>query len=1407
MLWTILKKCIVLLIGIHFCFSQTYVVKFTSETKDSTEVYSRLISSLPKGNSTTTFSSSVSITTFTTNTRSQFPWSRYAIIRFSKQASEEVIQSIAQNPSVAYIHPSYRYRVHSTPNDSAYSAQWNLRRIGIAQLWESGVIHSAIPSVKVGVIDTGIDTEHPDLVNALAINTGEIGMDSFGNDKRMNGVDDDNNGFVDDWRGYDFVEFHDEDLGDWNVRDNDPTDENGHGTAVSGIIGSQSNNSIGITGILPCKILPLRAFGQNGNGSDIDIASAIVYAVDNDAAIINMSFGDVIRSPLLYDAIRYAYEHNVVLVASSGNDGSSAPHYPSDFSEVISVGAVNRFDVRSFFSSHSPSLDLMAPGEQISTTTLHHNYTNNFSGTSAAAPHVSGIIALLKSIEQQKKSNDSQYVFLSNEELRGVLVNSADDAGDKGWDEFYGAGIVNAQKAIQAVSGSTVVIHSPALDELLTTTFSNIVVTAVTPYLKSVSLFYGRGEQPSEWRLISHIDNRILIRDTIEYLEQVELPDDVYILRLVVSNSKGNDVEYRQRVLLHRNAPKVLMLRYRDSVIAGSEYGALIEARVDRNCFGYLYYKKSTDLTYTRMQSVGLQHNHSFLLTTKNFQPNAQYQVYLEFVENSSVTRSTKFYLTDSLGSLLVISPVTISTTGFERKEYSLPAGFVLNSVQHINNQPTVILNAYNTNGDFGLLKAFSFLNGAFVQRDSSQLIWIPRAFTKDFVLVQDRGTSQLLKIDTTSGSFFSSPVWGDSTDVWASQLVDLNNDGLPEIIARNSDSYLVYENKGNNNFTLATRLPNPSFPLMYEARNQFGPPRALIGDFTGTGRKEIVFADYDGDLVMYRQTVSNSLNFALVGIDSSELFEMSDFLATGDFNGDGIQDIAVAGHSNLDLNADREYDTPVWTVRIFSHRASDPIGSMVKIWEQHFVGSKAGNSYDNGVICGKLRTSDVNDVLILSLNPYLYIFRWNNTTQTFESVWCHSSQSNSAIVFDFDGDGYNEIGFHTNRKTEFWSLKNPATSVQAPWNLSAVPLSERAVKLSWNSAFTSHNVYRGVTPNGLVAIASVNGTEWVDSTVTANTKYYFAVTALASQESQFSQIVSVIPHAQPVITNVTQVSHNQITVELSFTLSSDNLMNALFMLDDTLASSSVIWRSSNTLLVTFPQPIISGNRRVKIKRLLDASGMLADTSQTFSFVAQAVDQQEFFARSAVLESNNTILVTFSDSLDFTRAKVLSHYSVKNVAKNFTISRIDSISPSAVRLVVSPNDKLTDVALRLEVSLSRDIRSHKGVQLLGGKGQFLSIALETQDLNRIVVYPNPIKKTSSVSFVNIPSGCRITVYSTTGEKIKSFDELTTTEGITWNLRDERGNALSSGIYLFRVEKLDASGSVTHTTIGKFAVIR
>lgn len=1404
----------------------TYVIKFNNDIADPSQAINLFQQSLSKAKIQT--NRSVAITAkrfFETNdtTRKNFQWKKYIIVKLSGlQLNDQEIQLLNSDPAIDYVHPSYIYKVYSTPNDSAYSSQWNLRRIGISSLLENGIIHSSLPSVKVGVIDTGIDEYHPDLMESIWINAGETGIDLNGNDKRSNGIDDDNNGFNDDWRGYDFVDFPTADIGDWSERDNDPMDENGHGTAVSGIIGAQTNNRKGIVGVFPCKIVPLRAFGANGNGSDIDISSAIIYATDNDVQVINMSFGDVVQSPLLHDAIKYAHSKNITMVASSGNDGSNKPHYPSDFTEVISTGSVGSFDSRSFFSSYSPSLDLVAPGEQIPTTQLGGGYTDSFSGTSAAAPHVAGVSALLKSFQEKEKQNNPGYVELSNEEIRGILLHSADDVGEKGWDKFTGAGVVNAARAMETIRGNQAFIISPVLDEIITQSSVPIIITASSPYLTAVNIQYAVGENPSSWVNIFSSSNKIFIRDTIIHWDITTLINGVYTLRLQIKNSKGNDIETRQRVFINTDTPKILSFRFRDSVIIGNEYGGLIEARFDRNTRGFLHYKKKGETQYKIIQSDGLQKNHVFILSRMDFQPLQDYEFYTEFIENSNSQRPVRFPANVLVGFdhfTFRIRALPFTSPGYIQKPYSLPSGFLLNPVQNINGRQTLILNEYDQKNNFGKLKAFQFNGSSFVVKDSSVRSWVPRGFVKDdgngnpAILVQDRGVSQLLRVDTVNGKFFNQPIWGDSSDVWASQIIDLDGDNKPEIVARSNSEYLIYKNLGNNHFEITTRLPNPTQPLFGEARNQFGAPRSIVGDFTNSGKKEIVFADYDGDVVMYRQTSPTSLDFSLAWIDSSDLFEMSDYIAAGDFNGDGLQDFAVAGHSNLDWNVDREYDAPVWTVKVFSHIASDAPGSVSKIWEQHLVGVKAGSGYDNGLTTGKRNVAADCDELFLTLNPYLYVFNLNPIANRFIPVFFHQSQSNAVVVHDFDGDNLNEFGFHTNDMTEFWSMPLGSTPPGTPVGLEVTPLSATKIRLRWSSSTTTHNVYRGTHRDLLLLAATFNGIpEWIDTTVSLNSKYYYAVTSVGNGESSKSSVVSIIPHQAPTIVTVSQSSLSQISVTISFDVSSENLLTTFFLLDNICRSSSVVWQSARSLLVTFPQSISAGNHTLKIEQLTDASGMFADTTQIFQFTASQTLAGLFFIRSVNLIGTSKLRLDFSEPVQNVSAKVLANYFVYNIAKHFTVQSVifDSTQPAFV-ILDAGNVNLAEFALRIEVKVSENLLSAANVKLNEGKGQTVSVALETRSIDNVVIFPNPVRfqsgRQNTIRFVNVPHDCRIAIYSLNGEKVKIFDDLTTSDGVAWNLRDNNNELVSSGVYLYRIEQMDASNIVVNSTVGKFAVIR
>jgi len=369
--------------------------------------------------------------------------SRIIKVSFEKSVNEKNIYELKNiDPTIEYIQKSTTYKIDFVPNDSLVGEQWALEKIQAFDAWDKT---EGVDTVLLAVIDTGIDYLHPDLKNKIHFNTGEMGIDSIGNDKSSNGIDDDHNGFVDDFRGWDFTDRvgfpFDSSGGDYLDWDNDPMDENGHGTYMGGIAGAEVNNVTGIAGVAPnVKILILRAFDPSGFGEEDDVAAAILYAVQMGAKVISMSFGDNAFSLVLRDVIRFAYAQGTVLVGSSGNSGSTAPHYPSGYSEVISVGNSTIDDFVAGNSNYGSTLDLVAPGSSIITTARNNNYAS-ISGTSAATPHVAATAALILSLQH-----------FTNEEVKQIIKSTTDDIGEPGWDLRSGAGRLNLFRALTIIA-------------------------------------------------------------------------------------------------------------------------------------------------------------------------------------------------------------------------------------------------------------------------------------------------------------------------------------------------------------------------------------------------------------------------------------------------------------------------------------------------------------------------------------------------------------------------------------------------------------------------------------------------------------------------------------------------------------------------------------------------------------------------------------------------------------------------------------------------------------------------------------------------------------------------------------------------------------------------------------------
>jgi thermitase len=347
--------------------------------------------------------SDVELNEYLTEIRGQLIKKMDSIYTFSSEdkTTVDLIQYFAPIDNVAYAEPNYIMMQNETPpNDIYYQRyQWNLPLIEAEAGWR---ITQGNEAVKIAVVDTGVDLEHPDLVKRLTT-------------------------------GYNALSDSD-----------DADDDNGHGTHVAGIIASEVNNHEGIAGLTWYNpIIPIKVMGEEGYGSTFDIAKGIIWATDKGARVINLSLGNYQHSDMLKDAIDYAFKRDVVLIAASGNDNTNQPSFPAAYPQVLSVAAVDPYGERATFSNYGDYIDVSAPGVQIASTYFNKQYAA-LSGTSMAAPHVSALAGLIRSINPD----------LRNTEVMEIIKTTTIDLGERGKDIYFGEGLIDIVDALEVASQS-----------------------------------------------------------------------------------------------------------------------------------------------------------------------------------------------------------------------------------------------------------------------------------------------------------------------------------------------------------------------------------------------------------------------------------------------------------------------------------------------------------------------------------------------------------------------------------------------------------------------------------------------------------------------------------------------------------------------------------------------------------------------------------------------------------------------------------------------------------------------------------------------------------------------------------------------------------------------------------------
>lgn len=355
--------------------------------------------------------------------------------------------------------PQIPYYILATTNDPYLTNNWGMQKVQANRAWD---LTTGSSNVSVAVIDTGFELNHEDLASQWLQNPNEIGQTTNSDvcwtgitaDKSLNNCDDDGNGYIDDYRGYDFANL---DNNPQAGQVNPSGEATQHGTMVTGVVGATANNNKGSAGIAQnIKILPLQVFTDDGEAYTNAIVAAIDYATDLNVNVINLSLGTNQYDAALLTAINRAQTNGTLVVAASGNcalndeefcNTLAAPGrmtYPALYPQTLAVGATDSSDERANYSSYGPQLDVVAPGSAIGPLPIYNNGSTTTyataSGTSFASPLVAGLAALLVS----QNSN------ISTTELNEIFSNSTDTTPQMNSQSFtaeYGFGRINAHKS------------------------------------------------------------------------------------------------------------------------------------------------------------------------------------------------------------------------------------------------------------------------------------------------------------------------------------------------------------------------------------------------------------------------------------------------------------------------------------------------------------------------------------------------------------------------------------------------------------------------------------------------------------------------------------------------------------------------------------------------------------------------------------------------------------------------------------------------------------------------------------------------------------------------------------------------------------------------------------------------
>ncbi|MCH9030151.1 MAG: hypothetical protein IH819_11200, partial [Bacteroidetes bacterium] len=845
----------------------------------------------------------------------------------------------------------------------------------------------------------------------------------------------------------------------------------------------------------------------------------------------------------------------------------------------------------------------------------------------------------------------------TNEEVKQIIKSTTDDIGEPGWDLRSGAGRLNLFRALTVIAPSVIKINSPTQDFATLENQITVNASVLSPSFIGYSLYYGTGYNPDDW--ITLIDNEItqFSNQDIYTLDISSLPDTVYAFRLEVQLSNARTLEERVNFHISRTPPLTKLISIGPAYY-GDKTTILAAMFTDEPSLVRMFYRKVTDAEFNFITLDGFTTNNQFVkelhygfIPRQLVEQNSAYEVYFE-AENlvGLIT------IVNNNGSNFLFSTrYEAEYSGETELPYSLPSGSIFeDQVSLTTTDSREIYLRENTNSKVSSL--FRLNNNTFEEIDS-----LEERIVRDFGDFNNNGLNDVLAFfirdgfifeQTSAGSSLLTEVFAQETgDFWPVMAEDIDGDGKTEIVVVDSDtSFTVW--KVNNDLSLVNPIKLINFTEKSFGQNIIDAPNGVIADINGDGINEFWSVDLDGDVFSYE--IFGTDDYRQGSVVTTGFIGSAAFIAAGDYNGDGIDELAVLLHSIRQVDI-----APFYRLIVFNL-----IGDNFNIlYDQALIDAasefkSAFQSSENSLRFADL-DNDLSDELIVFMFPYSYIFKYDFGLNKIIS-YKENINSNSVFVGDLNLNGVKEVAFPSSESIKFYEF-SISTTANTPYNLNGYSINSTGIKLMWSGNVDQYYIFRGTDPKNLGKIDSTFTHEYIDQNLIANTFYYYAVQAIdpikPNPLSNLSTPVRIFAHTPGKVLSAEGKSSE--TVLVTFSEKMNNTIENLqaLELENIGFPNSIAPANQYSYLLTFKEPIRIGLNNLIVKDLKDLYGSPIPQDTIQFEMDSTIIRQEFFISSFKIENPYLIRVTFNLDVDETSSLKTDNYSFEpdNKATSITI--------------------------------------------------------------------------------------------------------------------------------------------------------